>query len=134
MIDPFPQLISPASALTAGNGHDGLRSISRGLSDPGEYKQLMDQADSPRHEDRDGQGNLLQTALETCSVWLLQVTLDQITFPKKLFDLSGLDKRHRRLVEDTNEDKRALELMSAVLQHGSLMQGDARNTLSKLTK
>jgi Fic family protein len=75
----------------------------------------------------------------------LKVTLDQITFSKKLFDLGGLDRRYRRLVEDTIEDKRAPDLMSAVLRHGALERGDAqvvlktsertaRNTLSKLTK
>jgi len=71
------------------------------------------------------------------------VTLDQITFSAKLFDLRGLDQRYRRLVADTIDDKRAPELISAVLRHGALERGDeqvvlktsertARNTLSKL--
>ncbi|MDG2259509.1 MAG: Fic family protein, partial [Paracoccaceae bacterium] len=62
----------------------------------------------------------------------------------KLFDLGGLEKRYRRLVEDTLDDKRAPELISAVLRHGALDRGDAqvvlktsertaRNTLRKLT-
>ena len=57
---------------------------------------------------------------------------------------SCAERRYRRLVEDTVEDKRAPELISAVLRHGALERGEAqmvlktsertaRNTLSKLT-
>jgi hypothetical protein len=72
------------------------------------------------------------------------VTLDQITLSASLFDLCGLDQRYRRLVADTIDDKRAPELISAVLRHGSLERGEAqimlktsertaRNSLRKLT-
>jgi len=135
-------------ALAAGIGGRGLWSVSRGLArgltDRGEYKRMMDMADSPRRGDRDGRGNLSEAALKTFSEWFLKVTLDQIAFSSKLFDLGGLDKRYRRLVADTIDDKRAPALTSAVLRHGSLDLGDAqiviktsertaRNTLSKLT-
>ena len=104
----------------------------------------MDLADSPGRGDRDGRGNLSEAALKKFCEWFLNVTLDQITFSAKLFDLGGLEKRYRRLVEDTLDDKRAPELISAVLRHGALDRGDAqvvlktsertaRNTLSKLT-
>ena len=154
-IHPFPdgngrvsRLMSHAMALTAGIGGQGLWSVSRGLArgltDRGEYKRMMDLADSPRRRDRDGRGNLSEAALKTFSEWFLKVTLDQITFSARLFDLGGLDQRYRRLVADTIDDKRAPELISAVLQHGELERGDAqivlktsertaRNTLSKLT-
>lgn len=155
-IHPFPdgngrvsRLMSHAMGLTAGIGGEGLWSVSRGLArglnDPGEYKRMMDLADSPRRGDRDGRGNLSQAALETYCTWFLRVVLDQITFSKKLFDLAGLDKRYRQLVKNTIDDKRAPDLVSAVLRHGALERGDAqvvlktsertaRNTLSKLTK
>lgn len=154
-IHPFPdgngrvsRLMSHAMALNAGIGGQGLWSISRGLArglqDRGEYKRMMDLADSPRRGDRDGRGNLSEAALKTFSAWFLKVSLDQITFSAKLFDLAGLDKRYRRLVEDTIEDKRAPDLISAVLRHGMLERGDAqivlktsertsRNTLKQLT-
>jgi len=154
-IHPFPdgngrvgRLMSHAMALAAGIGGRGLWSVSRGLArgltDRGEYKRMMDMADSPRRGDRDGRGNLSEAALKTFSEWFLKVTLDQIAFSSKLFDLGGLDKRYRRLVADTIDDKRAPDLISAVLRHGSLDRGDAqvvlktsertaRNTLSKLT-
>ncbi len=68
-IHPFPdgngrvsRLMSHAMALTAGIGGQGLWSVSRGLArglaDRGEYKRMMDLADSPRRGDRDGRGNL----------------------------------------------------------------------------
>jgi len=154
-IHPFPdgngrvsRLMSHAMALNAGIGGQGLWSISRGLArglqDRGEYKRMMDLADSPRRGDREGRGNLSEAALKTFSAWFLNVSLDQITFSAKLFDLAGLDKRYRRLVADTIEDKRAPDLISAVLRHGMLDRGDAqvvlktsertsRNTLKKLT-
>ncbi|MFD1158943.1 Fic family protein [Roseovarius aestuarii] len=154
-IHPFPdgngrvsRLMSHAMALEASIGGDGLWSISRGLArglkDRGEYKQMMDHADSPRLGDRDGRGNLSEAALKTYCAWFLNVALDQITFSAKLFDLDGLDKRYRRLVADTIDDKRAPDLVSAVLRHGTLERGEAqfvlktsertaRNTLKQLT-
>jgi len=154
-IHPFPdgngrvsRLMSHAMALEAGIGGHGLWSVSRGLArgltDRGEYKRMMDMADSPRRGDRDGRGNLSEAALKTYCEWFLKVALDQITFSTELFDLGGLEKRYRRLVEDTVDDKRAPYLISAVLRYGALERGEAqiilktsertaRNTLSKLT-
>lgn len=154
-IHPFPdgngrvsRLMSHAMALEAGIGGQGLWSVSRGLArglaDRGEYKRMMDLADTPRRGDRDGRGNLSEAALKSYCEWFLKVTLDQITFSAKLFDLGGLEKRYRRLVEDTIDDKRAPDLISAVLRYGALERGDAqivlktsertaRNALSKLT-
>ena len=85
-----------------------------------------------------------EAALKTYCAWFLKVALDQITFSAKLFDLGGLDKRYRRLVADTIDDKRAPDLVSAVLRHGALERGEAqfvlktsertaRNTLKQLT-
>ncbi|MFN7595704.1 MAG: Fic family protein, partial [Cereibacter sp.] len=104
----------------------------------------MDLADTPRRGDRDGRGNLSEAALKTYCEWFLKVTLDQITFSAKLFDLGGLERRYRRLVGDTIDDKRAPDLISAVLRYGALERGEAqivlktsertaRNALSKLT-
>lgn len=114
------------------------------MADRGEYKRMMDLADTTRRGDRDGRGNLSEAALKTYCEWFLKVTLDQINFSAKLFDLGGLEKRYRRLVEDTIDDKRAPDLISAVLRYGALERGEAqivlktsertaRNTLSKLT-
>ena len=135
-IHPFPdgngrvsRLMSHAMALKAGIGGQGLWSISRGLArgleDRGEYKRMMDMADSPRRGDRDGRGNLSQAALLTFTKWFMQVMLDQIRFTSSLFDLAGLEARYRRLVLDVTGDKRAPDLIGAVLRHGKLARGDA---------
>jgi len=154
-IHPFPdgngrvsRLMSHAMALRAGVGGQGLWSVSRGLArgleDRGEYKRMMDHADSPRRGERDGRGNLSEAALRDFCGWFMRVMLDQITFSAKLFDLVGLELRYRRLVEDVVDDKRAPGLLAAVLRHGSLERGEApiilktsersaRNTLKALT-
>ena len=135
-IHPFPdgngrvsRLMSHAMALKSGIGGQGLWSISRGLArgleDRGEYKRMMDMADSPRRGDRDGRGNLSQAALLTFTKWFMQVMLDQIRFAASLFDLPGLEARYRRLVSDVTGDKRAPDLIGAVLRHGKLPRGDA---------
>lgn len=155
-VHPFPdgngrvsRLMSHAMALQAGIGGQGLWSISRGLArglkDRGEYKRMMDHADSPRQGDRDGRGNLSEAALKDFVGWFLTVALDQVRFSAALFDLGRLDDRYRALVRDASDDKRAQDLISAVLKHGSLARGEAnlvlktsertaRNTLNALVK
>lgn len=155
-IHPFPdgngrvgRLMSHAMALRAGIGGQGLWSISRGLArgieDRGDYKRMMDYADTPRQGDRDGRSNLSEQALHSFCRWFLRVMLDQIQFSSRMFDLAGLEKRYLRLISDVAEDKRAVTLMSAILRHGSLERGDAeivlktsertaRNTLSNLVR
>ena len=139
-IHPFPdgngrvsRLMSHAMALNAGIGAQGLWSISRGLArgleDRGEYKRMMDHADSERRGARDGRGNLSEAALKDYCVWFLKVMLDQIVFSTKLFDLAGLERRYRRLVGDVVDDKRAPDLAVAVLRQGELERGQARRAL-----
>jgi Fic family protein len=135
-IHPFPdgngrvsRLMSHAMALKAGIGGGGLWSISRGLArglkDRGEYKRMMDHADSPRQGDRDGRGNLSEMALKDFAEWFLTVALDQVRFSTAMFDLGRLEERYRSLVKDIVDDRRAPELVSAALRHGSLLRGEA---------
>ncbi|GHE73796.1 hypothetical protein GCM10019059_36640 [Camelimonas fluminis] len=155
-IHPFPdgngrvsRLMSHAMAQRAGIGGFGLWSISRGLArglqDRGEYKRMMDHADSPRRSDLDGRGNLSAAALKDYCEWFLKVVLDQISFSAFMFDLERLESRFRALVRDVLDDKRAPDLIAAILKHGSMDRGDAhfalrtsertaRNTLSALLK
>jgi Fic family protein len=143
------RLMSHAMALKAGVGGGGLWSISRGLArglrDRGEYKRMMDYADSPRRGDLDGRGNLSTQALADFSEWFLSVALDQIRFSQAIFDLQRLESRIRGLVSDTIDDPRAPDLAATVLRMGSMDRGDAslvlrtsertaRNTLTDLLK
>ncbi|MDR7144732.1 Fic family protein [Rhizobium sp. BE258] len=141
------RLMSHAMAQEAGVGGQGLWSISRGLArglkDKGEYKRLMDHADQTRMNDLDGRGNLSQRALQDYCEWFLGVALDQLRFSMVVFSFDTLEGRYRKLVENVIDDKRAPDVISAVLKHGSIDRGEigfitktsdrtARNTLKEL--
>ena len=141
------RLMSHAMALKAGIGGQGLWSISRGLarglSDRGEYKQMMDLADTKRHTDNDGRGNLSLSDLERFTEWFMSVAVDQMRFTAAMFDMERLEERYRSLVRDVLDDRRAPELVATVLRMGMLDRGKAalvlgtqertaRNTLSGL--
>lgn len=110
-IHPFPdgngrvsRLMSHAMAHWAGVGAHGLWSISRGLArgleSRGEYKQMMDLADSPRAGDLDGRENLSERALAEFTHWFLRVCLDQVSFMSGLFELDSLKPEAARLLEE----------------------------------
>jgi Fic family protein len=96
------RLMSHAMAQQAGIGAHGLWSISRGLAcgleSTGDYKRMMDHADTQRQGDLDGRGNLSQAALVEFVLWFLRVCLDQVTFMANLFDLATLQSASRRLL------------------------------------
>ncbi|MBK5571126.1 Fic family protein [Ensifer sp. SSB1] len=141
------RLMSHAMAQNAGVGGKGLWSISRGLArglkDKTEYKSMMDHADQQRMSDRDGRGNLSTKALQDYCEWFLSVALDQIKFSNAVFAFDTLEGRYRKLVGALIDDKRASDVISAVLKHGTMDRGDislvtrtsertARNTLKEL--
>src|SRR5271166_4831758 len=96
------RLMSHAMALEAGIGAHGLWSVSRGLArgftSRGDYKRMMDYADSPRQGDLDGRGNLSRRALAEFTEWFLKVCRDQVTFMGGLFALDTLVERLRLYV------------------------------------
>lgn len=141
------RLMSHAMAQNAGVGGKGLWSISRGLArglkDKTEYKSMMNHADQTRINDWDGGGNLSTKALQEYCEWFLSVALDQIKFSASVFAFDTLEARYRKLIGDMIDDKRAPDIISAVLKHGSIDRGDvgfitkspdrtARNTLRTL--
>jgi hypothetical protein len=95
--------MSHAMALRAGIGAHGLWSVSRGLArgldSRGDYKRMMDHADSPRQGDLDGRGNLSRRALAEFTTWFLKVCMDQVRFMGGLFELETLIDRLRLYVE-----------------------------------
>ena len=123
------RLMSHAMGLVAGIGAHGLWSISRGLarglSDRGEYKRMMDLADTPRQGDLDGRGNLSQKALIAFVEWFIDVALDQIRFMTKLFDLEGLGARYERYIgTQTDLRKEAFPVIIDILKRGPLARGE----------
>lgn len=135
-IHPFPdgngrvsRLMSHAMALEAGIGAHGLWSISRGmargLESRGDYKRMMDHADTPRQGDRDGRGNLSERALIEFVLWFLRVCLDQIAFMSSLFELETLARRLRSYVERSENLKpEAARLLEEALIRGEFERGD----------
>ncbi|MDF3071636.1 MAG: filamentation induced by cAMP protein fic [Polyangiaceae bacterium] len=136
-IHPFPdgngrvsRLMSHAMALKSGIGAHGLWSISRGLarglSERGEYKAMMDHADSPRESDLDGRGNLSLRALQEYATWFCEVMLDQLTFMEQLLELNALESRLADYVaRNLRLPLAAAMLVRALLQRGDMPRGDA---------
>lgn len=135
-IHPFPdgngrvsRLMSHAMAHRAGIGAHGLWSVSRGLArgleSRGEYKRMMDDADSPRRGDLDGRGNLSQAALNDFVLWFLRVALDQVQFMSSLFELDTLARRLRNYVEINESLKpEAARLLEEALIRGEFERGE----------
>jgi Fic family protein len=136
-IHPFPdgngrvsRLMSHAMGLKAGIGAHGLWSVSRGLArgleSRGDYKRMMDHADTPRQGDRDGRGNLSEKALEAFTLWFLKVCLDQIQFMTGLFDIDTLARRLKAVVAQSATLKpEAEKLLTEALIRGTIERGDA---------
>jgi Fic family protein len=136
-IHPFPdgngrvsRLLSHAMALKAGIGAHGLWSISRGLArgleSRGDYKRMMDYADTPRQGDLDGRGNLSQRALTEFTLWFLRVCLDQVNFMSTLFELANLGRRLEKYVDQNEHLKpETARLLQEALIRGQFERGDA---------
>ena len=124
------RLMSHAMAQLSGIGAHGLWSISRGLArglkSRGEYKQMLDYADTPRQGDLDGRGNLSLKALNEFTLWFLRVCLDQVTFMASVFELGTLSRRLRSYVERSETLKgEASRLLEEALIRGSFERGEA---------
>ena len=135
-IHPFPdgngrvsRLMSHAMAHLAGIGAHGLWSVSRGLArgltGAGDYKRMMDLADTPRQGDLDGRGNLSQRCLSEFILWFLRVCLDQVTFMSSLFEIETLVQRLRLFVERNDQLKpQAARLLEEALMRGQFDRGE----------
>jgi Fic family protein len=69
----------------------GLWSISRGLArQSGQYKSLLQEADSPRKGDLDGRGNLSHLGLIKFCKFFLEVCIDQIDYMSSILEPQSL--------------------------------------------
>jgi Fic family protein len=124
------RLMSHAMAHTAGIGAHGLWSVSRGLArgleSRGEYKRMMDYADTPRQNDLDGRGNLSLKALKEFTLWFLKVSLDQVTFMSSLFEIEALAQRFKKYVAQSDTLKpESSRLLEEALIRGEFDRGEA---------
>jgi len=134
-IHPFPdgngrvsRLMSHAMAHEAGIGAHGLWSVSRGLArglgGGGDYKRMMDHADSPRRSDIDGRGNLSLAALVDFITWFFEICLDQIRFMSAAFELAQLTRRLLVFVErDDRLRPEAARLLEEAALRGEFERG-----------
>lgn len=137
-LHPFPEgngrvvrLVTHAQVQLADIGAGGLWSISRGLgrglADRGEYKRMLEHADSPRRGDLDGRGNLSLAALRDFIGWFLSVMLDQIRFMEGLYELGTLSTRLRRLAAERvpESPEGAQRIVQAALVEGEISRPHA---------
>ena len=136
-IHPFPdgngrvsRLMSHAMAWKADIAAHGLWSISRGLArgfaSRGEYKEMMDLADTDRQGDFDGRGNLSERALIDFVDWFLRVAIDQVSFMSGLFDLDSLRNRlHTFVAQRDTLKSEAVRLLDETLVRGEIERGEA---------
>ncbi len=136
-IHPFPdgngrvsRLMSHAMALLAGVGAHGLwpvaHGLARGLQERGEYKRMMDYADSPRMGDLDGRGNLSAKALGEFIEWFLSVALDQVRFMSSMFDMDNLEERLRVYASVRPRLRpEAGDILAEILHRGEMARGEA---------
>ncbi len=101
------------------------RGLARGLESRGDYKRMMDYADTPRQGDLDGRGNLSLRALTEYTAWFLRVCLDQIEFMNRLFALDTLVDRLKVYVARHEMKPEAFHLLEQVLQRGEVPRGEA---------
>ena len=126
------RLMSHAMALEAGIGAHGLWSVSRGLArgleSRGDYKRMMDHADSPRQGDLDGRGNLSRRALAEFTASFLKVCLDQVGFMSGLFALDTLVERLRVYIARRELKPEAFSLLEQILQRGDCLAARPRGS------
>ncbi|MFP5240107.1 MAG: Fic family protein [Acidobacteriota bacterium] len=122
------RLMSHAMALQAGIGAHGLWSVSRGLArghpSQGDYKRMMDLADTPRRGDLDGRGNLSLAALCEFIDWFLEVCIDQVRFMTSLFDPDSLAERVEKYALARGLNPAATRLLRQVIRQGQVPRGD----------
>lgn len=122
------RLMSHAMALQAGIGTHGLWSVSRGLArgltSRGDYKRMMDLADSPRRGDLDGRGNLSLAALCEFIDWFLEVCIDQVTFMTGMFELDAFQGRLDGYVRLKGFRPEAFRFLEQVVLRGQVARGE----------
>lgn len=122
------RLMSHAMALEAGIGAHGLWSVSRGLArglaSRGDYKRMMDHADTPRRGDLDGRGALSLAALCEFIDWFLEVCIDQVRFMTGMFDPDTLLARVEEYIVQRGFKPVARRLLEQAILRGAVARGD----------
>jgi Fic family protein len=127
----------------------GLWSMNRGLArNRDDYYAFLSGADSHRHGDLDGRGNLSEKMLWKWCEWFIHIANDQVSFMEKMLNLPEMRKNIEALISfRSSQDKEIRKEAIAPLYHlylaGPTKRGDflqmtglgertARSLLSKL--
>lgn len=118
----------------------GLWTISRGLARQcQEYYSHLSAADSVRHNDYDGRGNLSDRALSDFCMFFLTCILDQISFMSSMLDLQNLARRIEAHLHVAYPDWSTLHreqmgrLLKAALIEGSIERGSVADIIGRQT-
>jgi Fic family protein len=112
----------------------GIWSVARGLArNEAKYKSLLAQCDLPRQSDRDGRGNLSETALANFAIFFLETCIDQVDFMETLVNPKGLRDRILAWAEEEIRADRLPQksgmVLEAVLYRGELPRGEVADAL-----
>lgn len=127
-----------ARLLSYGMLHDvldtgGIWSVARGLArKETEYKRHLAACDADRHGDRDGRGNLSESALINFTTFFLELCIDQVKFMQNLVRPDALRERILSWAKrEPDLPPHAAQVLEAVLYRGVLPRGDVEDLLQK---
>lgn len=117
----------------------GLWSIARGLARRNaEYKAHLVACDDARHGDRDGRGNLSETALVDFTRFFLEVCIDQVAFMSELMQARRL---RDRIIDWSDEEirygrlpKLASRVLDAILYRGALPRSEVASIIGQTSR
>lgn len=102
----------------------GLWSMSRGLARKRDaYYALLDAADSHRHGDLDGRGNLSEKLLWEWCDWFIALAADQVDFMAGMLDLDAMKARIAALITYRATLDRAIRAEAIVPLHHLFLAG-----------
>ncbi len=132
------RLMSYATLLKA-LGTSGLWSVARGLARSQiDYKKHLAECDVVRRGDRDGRGNLSESALNGFTKYFLETCIDQVKFMDSLMQPRAL--RDRILAWANEEIKhgrfpaKAPLVLDAILFRGSLPRGEVASVIGQTAR
>ncbi|MBK7421773.1 MAG: Fic family protein [Propionivibrio sp.] len=102
----------------------GLWSMSRGLARKRDtYYALLDAADSHRHGDLDGRGNLSEKLLWEWCEWFIALAADQVDFMARMLDLDAMKARIAALITYRSTLDKAIRAEAIVPLHHLFLAG-----------
>ena len=128
------RLLTDAALKAIGLESYGVWCLSRGLAkSSSRYKGLLAGADASRRGDYDGRGKLTEKGLIEFCDYMIETSLDQITYMSELLELSSLRQRMDAYVVARNDFrvpgmKEDLKPAAARVLHSAFIFGDLKRS------